>query len=142
MQMIKPIYCLLCKYKSVLAYLFFGACTTLINVAVYTLCTRFLALAMMTSVCVAWFVAVLFAYVTNRLFVFKSFANSALLVAKEMFLFFACRLATGGFDAFFMHVFVTIFAWHDVLVKIISNILVIIFNYLASKFFIFKGEKK
>lgn len=90
------------------------------------------------STVIAWTVAVLFSYWGNRNFVFHS-NNSGIL--KEAAEFFSCRIATGVLDVIIMYIFVDVLDFPDVIVKTTSNIIVIILNYIASKLFIFKGEK-
>lgn len=126
------------KYRDVIPYLFFGVCTTLVNVIVYWICAHSLKAGVMPSTVVAWFFAVLFAYVTNRKWVFHSKAHDTKSIIKEMISFFGCRIATGVVDWLCMFVFVNLLSINDVLVKIGANILVIVLNYVASKLFIFK----
>ncbi|MCQ2505068.1 MAG: GtrA family protein [Saccharofermentans sp.] len=125
------------KYKDTIPYLFFGVCTTLVNIASYWICAHTFALKVMPSTIIAWIIAVLFAYITNRKWVFHSAAKSVRDIVKELLSFFACRLATGGIDWLCMFIFVTRLGWNDILIKIVANVLVIILNYLASKFLIF-----
>ena len=129
------------KYKDVIPYLFFGVCTTLVNVVVYWVAAHPLHLGVMPSTILAWLLAVLFAYVTNRKWVFHSEAKDAGAVLKEMASFFACRLATGVVDWLCMYIFVDVLKWNDMVIKIAANVLVIILNYVASKLIIFKKDK-
>lgn len=128
------------KYKDTIPYLFFGVCTTFVNVIVYWICAYLMALNVMTSTIIAWITAVLFAYLTNRKWVFRSEAKTTKDIAKEIISFFGCRLATGVFDWLCMFVFVTRMGWNDVFIKFISNVIVIVLNYVASKFLIFKKK--
>lgn len=132
---------LLNKYKDFILYAIFGVLTTLVNVVVYWLLAHPLGLGTMISTVVAWIAAVLFAYVTNRKWVFHSDAHTTKEIAKEIASFFACRLATGAVDWACMLVFVDILHFHDVLIKVLANILVIILNYVASKLIIFRKKK-
>ena len=133
---------LLNRYKSVVAYLFFGVCSTIVNIAAYYICAHFLSLSTGLSTAVAWIFAVIFAYITNKLWVFESKSWKRGVVIKEAASFFACRLATGAFDVVFMMVTVDVLGWNDLLMKIISNVVVVIINYIASKFLIFRKSKK
>ena len=130
------------KYRDVIPYLFFGVCTTLVNIIVYWLMAYPFNCSTMLSTVVAWVVSVLFAYVTNRKWVFHSSANGAKEIFKEIGSFFSCRLATGFVDLGCMWVFVDILNFNDVIIKILSNVLVIILNYVASKLFIFRKTNK
>ena len=145
--MIEKVRGLFNKYKDVVAYLFFGGCTTLVNVLSYWLCSHIFKLGTTPSTIIAWILAVLFAYVTNRKWVFHSENNSFGGIIKEILSFFSCRFATGVLDWVFMFVFVDLLSFNDIVIKIISNIVVIILNYVASKLLIFKkrdfkNEKK
>ena len=90
------------------------------------------------STVIAWIVAVIFAYVTNKLWVFESKSCEKQVLAKEILAFFVCRILTGVLDIVIMAVFVDILHFNDMVTKIVSNVVVIILNYIASKFFIFK----
>lgn len=86
------------KYKDILPYAIFGVLTTAVNIAVYWLTAHPMGLSVMMSTVLAWVAAVLFAYVTNRKWVFHSEAKTPAEIGKEMVSFFACRLATGVVD--------------------------------------------
>ena len=128
------------KYKDVIPYLFFGVCTTLVNVVVYWVCAHPFNFNIMVSTIIAWVLAVLFAYITNRKWVFHSEAKTRKEVIKEIVSFFGCRLATGVVDWACMFIFVKILGWNDVVIKFAANVLVIILNYIASKLLIFRKK--
>ena len=132
---------LLQKYKSQLLYLFFGGCTTLVNVAVYGLCAHVADLSTALSTAIAWVVSVLFAYLTNRTWVFESRAGTAPDILRERGYFFLCRAATGALDLAIMYVCVDRLGLPDMPVKLLSNVLVVILNYVASKLFIFAKKE-
>lgn len=133
------IYNLLKKYESVVRYLFFGICTTIVNIAVYFVCSRVCGMRVVMATSVAWIVSVVFAYITNRIWVFKSIRQGFFSIFKETVSFFACRLSTGFLDVCFMFVFVDILGCGDVVTKMFSNLIVIILNYVASKVFVFRN---
>ena len=126
----------------VILYLFFGVCTTLVNVVSYYICAYPLRLNVMLSTILAWIFAVIFAYITNRKWVFHSTAKDIKDIIREIISFFSCRITTGVVDWLCMYIFVDIVGMNDVIVKFAANILVIILNYIASKLIIFKSEKK
>ena len=128
---------LLQRYKSQLLYLFFGGCTTLVNVVIYGVCAHMAALSTALSTAIAWVVSVLFAYVTNRTWVFESRARTAPDILREAWSFFLCRLATFGLDLAIMYFCVDRLGLPDIPVKILSNLVVIVLNYIASKLIIF-----
>jgi len=130
------------KYKDIIPYLFFGVCTTAVNVIVYWVAAYPLGFSIMTSTVLAWVIAVLFAYITNRKWVFHSKFNNRKEIIREMMAFFTCRLTTGFIDWLCMWFFVDILEIYDVIIKFAANILVIGLNYLASKLVIFRKRDK
>ncbi len=130
------------KHRPVLLYLFFGVCTTAVNVACYRLLYKTLGVSNLYSSVLAWAASVLFAYGTNRRYVFQSAAKGLREVFLEAVSFFGCRLATGVLDVLIMVAAVDLMHWDGTLFKILSNVLVIAVNYAASKWLIFKERKK
>lgn len=126
------------KYKSVIAYLFFGVLTTIINVIGYYVCAHIFNLSTAMSTGIAWLTAVLVAYLTNRKWVFDSQACTIEDVGREILSFLFCRISTGVIDVIIMAVFVDLIGVPDLAVKFFSNIVVVVLNYVASKVFIFK----
>lgn len=138
MDMIKTLFL---KYKGVILYLVFGVLTTVINVITYHACYQTMHIANLISTVIAWVVAVGFAYITNKLFVFESKRNGSEAI-KEAINFFACRIGTGLIEIVFMYVFVDVMAFNGTIMKLITNFVVIVVNYIASKFIIFNEGKK
>lgn len=126
------------KYKGVLAYCFFGVCTTAVNLIMYWMMAHVVGLTTVCSTIIAWFGAVLFAYITNRKWVFFSKRDSYVELFEEIFSFFVCRLATGILDWLIMYIFVELLLFNDMVVKICANTIVIVCNYIVSKFYVFK----
>ena len=87
---------------------------------------------------IAWIIAVLFAYVTNKLYVFESNRKDAKKTFVEGIYFFGCRLLSLFFDIGIMYLLVNILSVNEVVSKVASNIFVIIINYFFSKMIIFK----
>lgn len=134
----KDILGLIKKYKSLISYVFWGICTTVINIAAYYLLYDLLNVANVPSTIIAWIIAVVFAYITNKIFVFDSRSFEIKKIAREMISFFGCRFLTGVMDVAIMYFAVDIFELNAMLWKIISNILVVILNYIAGKLIVFK----
>ena len=133
---------LLIKYKSFILYAVFGVFTTLINWGTYYLCYSIIHISNVPSTIIAWIAAVAFAFITNKIWVFdsKSFDGKTLLY--EIWTFVAARLVTGVLDVAIMYFAVDVFAMNATIWKLISNIIVIIINYVFSKLIIFKKGKK
>ena len=126
------------KYKDVILYLVFGVFTTVVNIVTYWVCVHLLGTNVMVGTILAWALAVFFAYVTNRSMVFHSADTGTQEIVKEIISFFACRIGTGVVDWAIMLIFVTILHFNDMIVKILANFIVIVLNYVLSKFVIFK----
>lgn len=126
------------KYKELLLYGIFGVLTTIVNIVVYSLCTHMFSINYLISTAIAWLISVLFAYITNRIYVFESKSSDIL---KEILSFFSFRVLSGVIDITIMYVFVDLFSWNDIFVKILSNIIVIVLNYIFSKLFVFKNNE-
>lgn len=128
------------------SYLFAGVATTIVNYVVYYIVTRpFGALidpALLTTVgtCIAWFMAVAFGYVVNKLYVFHTHCGSMTALLREVGSFFAMRLVSFGMELVLMFLTVDVLGMHDLVMKLLINILVIIANYVFSKLFIFKKK--
>jgi len=126
------------KYREIILYLFFGGLTTVVNTVCYFVASWGLGLSAWLSSVVAWFFAVIFAFVTNKIFVFESRGKGKKETKKEAVLFFTARLASLGLIAGIMLVFVDLMGLNELLFFIIGQVVVLVFNYLASKLFIFK----
>lgn len=128
--------------KQLLLYLFFGVCTTAINTVCYGVLHERLLLNNILSTILAWLAAVVFAFITNRVYVFESKRTNTSERLSEFISFFGCRIMTGILDVVIMAVTVDYLKWNSLLWKLISNIIVTIINYIASKFLIFKNSTK
>ena len=129
------------KYTPFLLYAMFGVLTTVVNLVAYWLFAHVMNIGTMASTMIAWIAAVLFAYLTNRKWVFGSEAIKVREVIREVASFFVCRLATGIVDWACMLVFVDLLRFNDMVIKVAANIVVIILNYVASKLVIFKRKQ-
>ena len=126
------------KYRSFIFYGIFGVFTTIVNIVTYNICYYRIEISNTFSNVVAWVLAVTFAYLTNKAWVFESKSWKWEVLKREIPAFISCRLATGVLDIAIMYICVDVMQWHAMLMKIISNVLVIILNYIFSKLVIFK----
>ena len=133
---------LLRKYKSFITYAFFGVCTTLVNILSYRLFFFALSVPNVPSTILAWLFAVLFAFITNKIWVFESKSWALSVTIPELIKFFVCRIATGVFDVAVMWLAVDKMQWNALVWKVISNVIVIVLNYVASKLVIFVKKDK
>lgn len=130
------------KYKSFISYAFFGVCTTLINMGAYHLLYNVAKIPNVPSTIIAWFLAVVFAFITNKLFVFDSKSFKMKVLLYELVSFFLSRVLTGVLDVVIMYVAVDVLVLNEMLFKFISNVIVIIINYILSRLVIFRKKKK
>ena len=128
------------RVREVMSYLVFGGLTTLVNIVVYDICTMAFGWSVLVSNILAWLLSVLFAYVTNRAFVFHSDRKGAAALLAEAAGFFAGRIATGAFDTLFMIVAVDMLHLPNLVMKVASNVVVIILNYVISKLLVFRSS--
>ena len=131
---------LLRKYKFIILYGIFGVLTTLINIVSYSLFYSVFGVSNVISNIIAWVISVLFAFITNKLWVFESKSFEFKLFMAELGNFTLCRLATGVLDLGIMFVGVDLLKGPAIILKVVSNIIVIILNYVMSKVFVFKKK--
>ncbi len=124
------------------AYIVFGILTTVVNFVSYMVFTKLLRLDYKVAASLAWVLAVVFAFVTNKLFVFKSEETNKAVLVKEAsgFLFF--RGLSYFVDIFSIIVLVEWLGVYDAVSKIIASGIVAVFNYIASKYVIFRLRLK
>ena len=126
------------KYWAVISYLFFGVLTTVVNYIVYLPVYNLLGFSAALSNAIAWAVAVVFAYLTNKPFVFKSHDWAVKTVIPELTKFVTCRAASGVAETLILLVSVDILGWNGNVWKLITSVLVVVLNYFASKLLVFK----
>ncbi|MGI5958895.1 MAG: GtrA family protein [Massiliimalia sp.] len=129
------------RYREAILYLVFGGLTTAVNFISYLCLTRLFWMTEIPATALAWFLSVIFAYFTNKIWVFQSRDWGWSVVVREGISFLGCRLFSGILDIGIMYVFVTLLHGNDIFVKLVSNVIVIILNYLFSKLWIFKKAK-
>ncbi|MDU3065215.1 MAG: GtrA family protein, partial [Clostridioides difficile] len=103
--------------------------------------TRVILFNFMVANALAWILAVLFAYVTNKFFVFESKRIEIKFLFKEFLSFVSFRLLSGVVEMLIMYVMIDLLFVNDIIVKAFTNIVVIVLNYFFSKMIIFKNKK-
>ena len=135
------------KYKKIVNYVFFGTLTAIVNIVIkyillFTILNPTNGFELQASIVISWICAVVFAYFTNRKFVFESNNKNKL---KEFISFVIGRLLTLFIEMFVMWFFITFLKlnsdFYVVLFTLVSQVFVIIGNYFFSKWFVFKKEK-
>ena len=128
------------QYEELVNYIIVGGLTTLVSLATYYICVlTFLdpdiGIELQLANIISWICAVVFAYITNRKFVFKSKSEN---ISKEISSFVSSRVVTLLLDMLIMYVFVTLLHFNDKIFKLIVQVVVTIINYVFSKIFVFK----
>lgn len=129
---------LLTQYRELIVYIFCGGLTTVVNYVVYFACTKIFSIHYLVSNMIAWVISVIFAYLVNKIFVFASLDWSWGKLWKEIWQFVAARVFSGAGETLMLLVLVDMMGYPDSIIKIIAGILVVIVNYLFSKWIIFK----
>ncbi len=128
------------RFLPIFAYLFWGVVTTLTNIFSYAILTKMLNINYMISNVISWILAVSVAYITNKIYVFSSKAKTIKAVIKELTLFFIARILTLGIDILLMFIGVSILKFDDMIIKAITQVVVIVVNYILSKLFVFNKD--
>lgn len=126
------------KYKEFILYIVFGILTTVVSISSYYICSEILNIHYLVSNIISWILSVIFAYFTNRVWVFESKSKNLSDILKEMFTFVNCRLLSGVIDMATMFVLVEAIHINDMYAKIFTQFIVVILNYVLSKLIVFK----
>lgn len=131
------------KYEEIIRYLIIGVLTTLVSLLVYYILiyTTFdpnKAIELQITNIISWIAAVTFAYFTNRKYVFMKEKEATL---KEALSFYMSRVSTLLIDMILMYLFVTVLHYNDKIIKLIVQVVVIVLNYVFSKFIVFKKDE-
>lgn len=138
MEKIKNIYF---KYKEIINYIFFGGLAFLVNFVSYFIFARLIGIEEVASSAISWVLAVLFAYITNKLFVFESKQETKKDTIKEMISFFLARILSGILcDIGTFALMVKVFGINDIFSKVVTQIMVVIMNYVLSKLVVFRKK--
>ena len=129
------------KYRDLISYLFFGGLTTAVHYAVYIPCDTLLGWDAWVCTAIAWSAAVIFAYLTNKPFVYQSHDWSAKVLFPEFGKFTVSRLGSGLLNVLLMWLTVDILQWNSLLMMVIVSVLVVIINYVTGKLMVFTKKK-
>ena len=128
------------KHKQVLLYLFFGALTTVISIAVFSLLNIFLGVNEHIANLASWVLAVLFAFLTNRTMVFEAETKTSGDFLIQIVKFYAGRVATLLVEELIIFVFITTLKFDSFTIKMAAQVILIVLNYIISKLFVFKNK--
>lgn len=138
---LKRFYPLYKQYKEILLYLFFGGLTFIVSISSYVLFEKGMHFDPLLANVFSWILAVAFAYITNRVWVFKNVANSFSGAVREVAAFFGGRVATLVIEEILLLVGISVLHLDSILVKVIAQIVVIVLNYFISKIIVFNAKE-
>lgn len=138
-ELIKKLYK---KYEELVMYVIVGVCTMIVSLVSYYIIANPLGLYYQTANIISWILAVAFAYMTNKKFVFKSPYSGMHNTVKEMSSFVSSRVASLLAEILSMYFFVQICQIDDNIVKLMNQVLVTVLNYIFSKFWVFRKSSK
>ncbi|MFD1472057.1 GtrA family protein [Companilactobacillus mishanensis] len=130
------------KYKDTIPYLIFGVLTTLVNIVLFWLFHYPMGINYQIANVIAYFLSVVFAYVTNKLWVFNSHTDTWRAFWIEMGSFFLFRAGSWVFDQGTMTIGVSLMKANPMITKVIATVIVVVLNYFFSKFIIFRKREK
>lgn len=130
------------KHYDLILYLIFGVLTTVVNYLVYLPCFNILGLSASLSNVISWAAAVIFAFLTNKPFVFRSHDWSAKVVLPELAKFVGCRMGSGVLETGILLLTVDIWGWNGNIWKLVTSVLVVILNYIGSKLLVFSNKRE
>jgi len=128
------------KHKQILLYILFGGFTTVVSIGSFVLFVSVMGMNELVANVLSWLLAVGFAYITNRIWVFCSRTQGREL-GKEVVTFYSGRLLTLAMEEGMLLVFVTWLCFNSTVIKVLAQVAVLIGNYVISKFFIFRKNE-
>lgn len=128
------------KHKEVLLYLFFGGLTTVVSIASYSYCDVALGMNPLIANVISWILAVLFAYVTNKIWVFDAQNNTFGDLAREIASFFLGRLFTLLVEEAILFMGITMLGLNSIAVKVVAQFIIVVLNYIISKLLVFRAR--
>ncbi|MDY4066144.1 GtrA family protein [Bullifex sp.] len=128
------------KYRDFFVYIVFGFQATILNALLYMIFYQKFMISNVISTIIAWTITLVFAFFTNKFFVYKSTERRVKYIFVEFINFFLCRLLSGVLDVIFMFISVDLLNLLPLLMKFIAALGVGLINYFGGKLFIFKSR--
>lgn len=126
------------QYREMIMYIIMGIFTTAVNISSFYILVEILDTDYKTATVIAWILSVLFAYITNKIYVFQQKTSDMRSLMRELTAFFSVRLLSLGIDLGMMILLVSQFHSNETLAKILDNVVIVVVNYIASKWLVFK----
>ena len=128
--------------RETITYIIFGVLTTAVNYIAYYLLYKFTTLDPIIYNTIAWAVSVIFTFFTNKIFVFESKSFKPVTLIREFIPFIGARILSLLLEEAFLALTVKVMNMHELIAKIIISVVVVLVNYFASKFFIFRNKEE
>lgn len=138
--MFKKLWVLYKKYEEPINYVIAGGFGTIVNVGSFAIC-RTIGLDITTSNIIAWILTIIFVYITNKFFVFKTANKTKKESAHEFISFVLARLATLGIEILLLNLLIEVLQINELISKTVAQVVVIVLNYVLSKLVIFTHDK-
>ena len=126
------------KHNELVSYLIFGVATTMVSMITYGVCNSAFEMHYLVSNVVSWILAVIFAYITNKMFVFRTRGMGFAQLKREISLFLGARVASLGIEELGLLVLIGFMEWDKMWAKLVMQVVIIVLNYVFSKLVIFK----
>lgn len=127
-------------YKEIILYLIFGVLTTLVNIISFYF-MDLVGINTYVNNTIAWILSVIFAYVTNKIYVFESKTTNKKELVKEVSSFFLARVFSYVVDMIGMYLCISVLCMNKMISKVLINFIVVVLNYVFSKLFIFQRSE-
>ena len=129
------------KYQEAIDYLFWGGVAFVLSMVLFYIFANMMMIEEQIANVITWIICVIFTYLTNRTFVFKSKTKGMKAITKEFTEFTSARLATLILENIVLLICIDLLTWHNMIAKLIGQFLVIVSNYILSKLWIFKKKE-
>lgn len=129
------------KYKEILLYLFFGGLTAVVSIGSYAYMDVVMGMNPLIANIISWILAVTFAYITNKIWVFQVEIHGTKELFQQIFSFYTGRLLTLGIEEAILLIFITKLGFNSIAVKVVAQVVVVVSNYIISKCFVFREKK-
>lgn len=128
------------KYQEAIDYLFWGGVAFVLSMVLFYIFANVMMIEEQIANVITWIICVIFTYLTNRTFVFRSKTKGIKAITKEFTEFTSARLATLILENIVLFICIDLLLWHNMIAKLIGQFLVIVSNYVLSKVWIFKKK--
>ena len=124
--------------KETISYVIFGILTTIVNLISYYFFSNIININYLISNTISWIISVVFAYITNKFYVFNSKDKRKDVMVNEFIKFVNCRLTSGVIEILLLFLLVDMMKVNDIISKLAIGVIVVVLNFIFSKIFVFQ----